>query len=192
MKNDRSGVPVALKLGASLALILGVGALPARFACWGLLAIPPLLAVAWRAGVARRALLKRLLACAPFLLGIAALSLFQPYGAWHFIGLLIKSSVSVLTLQLLASTTPISELLRALRRAQVPEVLCNTIALLHRYLFLVIDESKRMRRARRGRTLRSSRWATWRTLGNSVGLLFVRSVFRAERVQAAIRSRSGS
>jgi cobalt/nickel transport system permease protein len=94
-------------------------------------------------------------------------------------------------LQLLARTTPISELLRALRRARVPEPLCSTISLLHRYSFVLVEESKRMRRARAGRTLHASRVALWRALGSSIGLLFVRSVSRAERVQAAIRARGG-
>jgi energy-coupling factor transporter transmembrane protein EcfT len=49
-----------------------------------------------------------------------------------------------------------------------------------------------MRRARAGRTLRSSRLSLWRALGNSIGLLFVRTVSRAERVHAAMRSRGGA
>jgi cobalt/nickel transport system permease protein len=183
---------VELKLGASLALIFGVGALPAERACWGLLALPALLVVAVAAKVAPKPLLRRTVAAAPFVLGVASLALFQAHGGARFLGLLAKSSVSVCTLQVLTATTPMPELLQALRRAHVPEILRSTIALLWRYLFLIADESKRMRRARAGRTLRASRFALWRALGNSVGLLFVRSVQRAERVQAAMRARGGA
>lgn len=184
--------PTAFKLGASLALILVVGALPTQQAGWGLLVIPALFGVAAWARVELRALVRRMLALAPLLTGIAALALFQGRGWPVFLGILAKSSVSMLTLQLLICTTRFTDLFRVLRRAWVPEVLCTTIALLHRYLFLMAEESRRMQRARAGRTLRAARWALWRALGNSVGLLFVRTVSRAERVQAAMRSRGGA
>jgi cobalt/nickel transport system permease protein len=181
----------ALKLGASLALILGVGALPVRLALWGLLALPLLLLCALLAKVRLRALSARLAVALPFVLGVASLSLFKHAGFEQFLALLVKSGVSISTLQLLAQTTPIYELLRVLRRAHVPEVLCTTISLLHRYLFVMADESKRMRRARAGRTLHASRFALWRALGSSIGLLFVRTVSRAERVHTAMRARGG-
>jgi energy-coupling factor transporter transmembrane protein EcfT len=181
----------SLKLGASLALILGVGALPARHALWGLWALPLLLLGALLAKVGLRTLLARLAVALPFVLGVAALALLGHQGFGPFLALLVKSSVSILTLQLLSQTTSIAELLGALRRAHVPEVLCTTISLLHRYSFVMADESKRMRRARAGRTLRSSRLLLWRALGSSIGLLFVRSVSRAERVHAAMRARGG-
>jgi cobalt/nickel transport system permease protein len=181
--------PAAYKVAATLVLILGVGALPAQHALWGLGALPVLLAVALVARLSVRAVLRRLLFALPFLLGVAFLALFQRHGAAACLALLVKTTVSLLAVQLLAQTTPISDLLRALRRARVPEVLCTTIALLHRYLFLLVDESARMRRARAGRTLRTGRFGVWRAHGNSLGLLFVRTVSRAERVQAAMRSR---
>ena len=182
---------VSLKLGACLALILGVGALPVRHALWGLLALPLLLLCALLAKLQWQALLTRLAAALPFVLGVAGLALFGGAGFERFLALLVKSSVSILTLQLLTQTTPIAELLRALRRWHAPEVLCVTISLLYRYLFVMADESKRMRRARAGRTLQSSRLGLWRALGSSIGLLFVRTVSRAERVQAAMRARGG-
>jgi cobalt/nickel transport system permease protein len=183
---------VSLRLGASLALILGVGALPVKHALWGLWALPLLLSGALLAKLELRALLVRLAVALPFVLGVASLSLFGHAGFERFLALLVKCSVSILTLQLLTHTTPISDLLLALRRAHVPLVLCSTISLLHRYLFVLADESKRMRRARAGRTLRSSRLALWSALGTSIGLLFVRTVARAERVQAAMRARGGA
>jgi cobalt/nickel transport system permease protein len=188
---SRSSV-VALKVGLSLALILGVGALPARYAGWGLLALPALLVIAVLFNVALPPLLRGLLKALPFLLCLSSLALFEAQGGLRFLSVFTKSLVSVGTLRVLIATTPMPELLRALRRAHVPEVLCSTVALLSRYLFLIADESRRMRRARAGRTLRESRWAVWRALGTSVGLLFVRSVQRAERVHAAMRARGGA
>ncbi len=183
--------PAGLKLGVSLALILGLAALPAEHAWWGLGALPPLLLVVALARLDLKSQLSRLALGLPFLLGVASLSLFQPHGLRTGLGLLLKSAISLFALQLLASTTPISELLRTLRRIHVPELLCEAIALLSRYSSLLIDEARRMRRARAGRTLRASRFLLWRALGNSIGLLFVRTVSRAERVQIAMRSRGG-
>ena len=181
--------PTPLKLGFSLALILGVGALPAQHAWWGLGALPLLLVIARLAKLRARALLSRRVWALPLVLGVSSLALLEHRGTTAFFALIVKSTLSILTLQLLVHSTPVSELLRALRRLRVPEVLCTTISLLHRYSFVLADESRRMRRARAGRTLRVSRWALWAALGNSLGLLFVRSVSRAERVHAAMRAR---
>ena len=183
--------PAALKLGLSLALILGLAALPAEQALWALWALPGLLLLAVLARLELKALLWRFALAMPLLLSVASLALFQPRGLWTSLGLLAKSSVSLFSLQLLASTTPITELVRTLRRAHFPAPLCDALALLARYSSLLVDEARRMRRARAGRTLRASRWQWWRALGNSLGLLFVRTVSRAERVQIAMRSRGG-
>lgn len=183
--------PVALKLGLTLALILGLGALPTGHARWGLLALPVLLLVAHVGKVPLRALVSGLLLALPFLLGVAVLALFQR-GLAACTALLVKSMLSVLSAQLLARTTPTSQLLLGLRRARVPEVLCTTITLLYRYSFVLSDESTRMRRARAGRTQKGGRLSQWRARGGSLGLLFVRTVARAERVHAAMRSRGGA
>jgi len=184
--------PAGLKLGVSLALILGLAALPAQDSWWALVVLPALFAVAMLARLELKALLVRLALGAPFLLGVASLSLFQAHGLRESLGSFTKSAICLLTLQLLGSTTPMPELLHTLRRLHVPELLCEVIALLSRYFSLLTDEARRMRRARAGRTLRASRVRLWLALGNSLGLLFIRTVSRAERVQTAMRSRGGA
>ncbi|HYP99383.1 MAG TPA: CbiQ family ECF transporter T component [Polyangiaceae bacterium] len=181
-----------LKLGVAAALIFGLAALPAERAWWGLCALPPLLALALLARIPIEALLSRWALGAPFLLAAASLGYFQPHGLRVGLALLAKSAVCLLTLQLLIATTPVTELTRTLCRLHLPLVLCETIALLARYSDLLSDEARRMRRARTGRTLRGSRFQEWLALGNSLGLLFVRTVSRAERVQSAMRSRGGA
>lgn len=190
--SDGHRASTGLKLGVASALIVGLAALPVERALWGLCALPLLLVLAKLAQVSLKTLLSRWLLGAPFLLAAASLGFFQPHGSRLALALLVKSALSLLALQLLISTTSISELVRTLRRVHVPAVLCETIALLSRYSELLGDEARRMRRARAGRTLRSSRWLEWRALGNSLGLLFVRTVSRAERVQSAMRSRGGA
>jgi len=184
-------VSPAARVGLTLLLIVGVGALPAEHARWGLGALPLLFVVARLARVPLRPALGRFGLALPFLLTAASAAALRPDGARHAVAVLTKSTVSVLALQLLVATTPLPELLRVLRRVRVPEVLCNTIALLHRYSYVLSDEVERMRRARAGRTLRRSRWGQWRVFGNAIGLSFVRSLARAERVQTAMRARGG-
>ena len=48
------------------------------------------------------------------------------------IGILVKSSLCLLTMVLLANTTPFAELLRVLRRVRIPALLVTTLALLYR------------------------------------------------------------
>jgi len=184
--------PAGLKLGLASALILGLAALPAQHAWWGLCALPPLLGVAVFARLSLKRLMSRWVLALPIVLSAATLAAFQPRGFNLGLALLLKSAVCLLALQLLTCTTPERELVRTLRRLHVPGALCDTIALLSRYSELLSDEARRMRRARAGRTLRSSRWQEWRALGHSLGLLFVRSVSRAERVQSAMRARGGA
>ena len=180
-----------LKLGMCLVLMGGLAALPSRHSPWALATLPVLLVVVLLSGLEFGPLLRRLALGLPFLCGAASLALFQPQGLPIALGSLLKAAIGLFALQLLASTTPLSELVRSLRSMRVPELLCDTLALLARYSSLLGEEARRMRRARAGRTLHASRFQLWRALANSIGLLFVRTVARAERVQVAMRSRGG-
>ena len=184
--------PAGLKLGVALGLVSALAVLPAAHAYWGLLALPLLVATALSARLSLGLLLRGLLLAVPLLLGVTSLALFSPQGFAIAFGLLIKALLSLFTLQILTRTTPISDIVRTLRRIHVPEVLCEAIALLARYSSVLAEEARRMQRARAGRTLRASRFHWWRVLGNSVGLLFVRTVSRAERIQIAMRARGGA
>jgi cobalt/nickel transport system permease protein len=68
-------------------------------------------------------------------------------------------------------------------------LLVTTIALMHRYLFVLVDESLRMRRARSSRTFSRQHRVRWHVLGTLVGQLFVRASERAERIYAAMCAR---
>ena len=93
-------------------------------------------------------LLKRLLLLEPLALGVAVLALFQPGGGTIFAFLVTKSTLCLLTMILLSNTTAFSDVLRVLRRVHVPALLITTLALMYRYLFVLVDEADRMKRAR--------------------------------------------
>ena len=182
-------MPAALKLAVALVMMIGTVLLPltARswFACVTLLLV--LATVLSRISVFF--LMKRLLLLAPFVLGVALVNAFQPAVRGSWLAVAIKSGICLLTVILVSNTTPFSEILRVLRRVRVPALLITTIALMHRYLFVLAEESERMRRARLSRTFTRTRRFRWHTLATVVGQLFVRASERAERIYDAMCAR---
>jgi len=134
-------------------------------------------------------LAKRLLSLEPFVLGVALLSLFQANGLGVFLAMLVKSTLCLFCMVVLSGTTTMSELLAVLTRLRVPGLLVTTLALTYRYLFLLVDEMERMRRARRSRTFIRRRFHAWRSLATIIAQLLVRTSERAERVYAAMCAR---
>lgn len=106
-----------------------------------------------------------------------------------------KSWVSVQAALLLVFTTPIPELVEALRRLRLPALLVTTIGFMVRYLTVLGEEAGRMARARSARsadpTGRGGGSIRWRAAvtGHMVGTLFLRSYERSERIYAAMQAR---
>jgi len=182
-------LPAALKCAAALAVVLLVVLLPrASWPAYGAIAIG-LIAGAALSRIPPARLALRLLMVEPFALGVALLSLLQPDGTRIFAALLARSTLCLFAMVLLAATTRFSDLLRVLWSARVPRLLVTTLALMHRYLFLLLDETGRMVRARRSRTFARGRLAAWRSSAGVLAHLFVRSSERAERVYSAMCAR---
>jgi cobalt/nickel transport system permease protein len=180
-------LPAALKLVVALLLVV----LLVLFApgWWLLCAAAGLVVVAGLSRIPPAFLARRLVLLEPLVLGVAVLALLQPGGLRVFATILIKSTLCLFTMILLANTTPFAELLGVLRRVRFPALLITTLALMYRYLFVLVDEAERMRRARASRTFTRRRFAVWKSLGTVIGQLFVRSTERAERIYAAMCAR---
>jgi cobalt/nickel transport system permease protein len=145
--------------GVTLTVLLPLGYWP-WFAGW-----PVVLLIAMRLSrIPARVWCQRVLILEPFVLGIALLSLFQPGGGRIVGGILLKSTLSLLTL------------------------LVTTLALMYRYLHVLAGELERMQRARASRTFQNQ-GGRWRAAAMMAGQLFVRSTERAERIYAAMCSR---
>ena len=134
-------------------------------------------------------LVRRMLWLELLVIGIAALSLFQPNGWYLALWLLARSTLCLLTMLLLSNTTPFSEILRVMRRVKVPAMLLTTLALMYRYLFVMLDEAGRMKRARESRTFSKKKLRRWRTAATVVSQLFIRVSERSERIFAAMCAR---
>jgi cobalt/nickel transport system permease protein len=181
--------PAGVKMAIALLLVAGILVTPLS-APWGLGVAAAVLLVGAAAGrLLGWALLRRLLLLEPLALGVACLSLLQPGGLHLFLWLVARSTLCLLTLLLLARATPFSDALDVLRRLHVPALLVTTLALMHRYLRVLLEESQRLRRARACRSFSPGRLHAWRLQAGVAGQLFVRSVDRAERVYAAMCAR---
>lgn len=101
----------------------------------------------------------------------------------------VKAWLSILSLILLSATTKFTELLKGLRQLGVPRVIVLILSFMYRYVFVLVDEVMRMRRARDSRNFGGSRLRQLRTIGNMIGTLFIRSYERGERIYAAMLSR---
>ncbi|WP_285907818.1 cobalt ECF transporter T component CbiQ [Pseudodesulfovibrio pelocollis] len=102
----------------------------------------------------------------------------------------VKSNAIVLTLLALMATIPMQDLGPAMQRLKVPEKLCHILLFTYRYLFVIHQEYRTMRRAMaaRGFTPGTNRH-TYRAVAWLMGMLLVRSWDRAERVHSAMRCR---
>jgi cobalt/nickel transport system permease protein len=182
-------LPAGLKLGVALVVIGGTAAVPEGWTFWFVgVGILHILVI----GVGRIPvlyLLKRLALLSPLVLGVAVVNAWQPAargGPWS---LALRGGLCLLTVLLLSNTTPFSRILRVLQWAHLPNLLVTTLALMHRYLFVLAEESDRMRRARASRTFVRGRRAEWGTLSTVVGQLFIRASERAERIYDAMCAR---
>ena len=182
-------LPPGLKLGAALACILFIVLLPRN--AWGLyLAIAAgLAAMAIASRASLRQLLLRLLRVEPIVIGIALLALLRPDGGLLFFSMITKSTLCLACMILLTATTRFSDILGVLRRLHVPALLITSLALTHRFMFVLVEEMQRMLRARRSRTFVEDRAATWSGSSQVAGRLFVRASERAERVYLAMCAR---
>ena len=187
-------LPARTKLLAALAAVLAIVGVPQAWtrASSDVCAVVALAlaVVAVLSRLPAKFLLKRLLWLEPFVFGVASLSLWQPHGVSVFFHAVLRSTVCLAVLLLLAATTPFSEIIRVLRSWRVPALLLTTLTLMDRYLIVLVEETGRMGRARASRTFaKRSRFATWRLLADTLGQLFVRSVERAGRIYDAMCAR---
>ena len=156
-----------------------------------------ILALAVAAGASPALLAKRALAASPFILAAAALPLTAALigdGDWRSSGgfaasILLRAYGSILLLTLLIAVTEFPDLLDALRRLRAPASLALVTALMYRYVFLLLEEWRRLSQARDCRSAGRLRLSRASVYGKQIGLTLVRSWERSERVHAAMTVR---
>lgn len=143
-------------------------------------------------------LTQRLAACSPFILLAAVLLLFQydlnadgrPAGIVPAGIVAAKGYSAALLLAFLTGSTPLSQILWAMRKLGSPESLNLILSMMYRYTALLEEEWGKLERARDSRTVQPFGFTQlFAIYGRQVGVLLIRGWERAERVHAAMLAR---
>jgi cobalt/nickel transport system permease protein len=184
-----------VKLIAAVALILAVIAMPVAAWRWYGAAGLVLAFFIGLSGIPPRELGRRwlgLFVLVAFL--VAMIAPAHPDRARHGLAavtasILIKNGLALMTMIILAGTTPFPRLLVGMRKLGMPAVLVATLQFMERYRHVLVDQVDRMATARRARTFRRNGLLSWSLLGGLIAMLFLRSFERAERVHDAMIAR---
>ena len=110
-------------------------------------------------------------------------------GLWGGFGMASRALLGAGASLLLVATTEVPDLLRGLERLRVPPLLTQIASFMIRYLEVVAGEVARQRRAMTARGF-DPRWL-WQLgpIASGLGVLFIRSYERGERIHDAMRAR---
>jgi cobalt/nickel transport system permease protein len=124
------------------------------------------------------------IALGPLTVSEAGLATFATVGA--------KSILGTLSAVLLGATTSFPDVLHALERLKAPRLLVLIAAFMYRYLFVIVDEVRRMRAALAARGYAPRHALQVAAIGRVATALFLRTYERAERVHLAMLARGWS
>lgn len=111
-------------------------------------------------------------------------------GLLRAIILIFKVTASVLLLSFYFASEDPMDIGRALRGLYLPESLVRLFVAVVRYIHLIHAEFNRLHESMRARGFKpKSSWHTWRSYGYLLGMLLVRAIDRAERIEQAMRLR---
>ena len=123
------------------------------------------------------------------LTGMGSFAIYRP-GVTLAAQITLKSNAILLAFIALVATMPFATLGHALHRLRVPEKIVHLLLMTHRYIFVIEEEYKRLLRAAKIRGFQpGTNLNTYRTYSYVIGMLFVRSAARAERVHQAMLCR---
>jgi cobalt/nickel transport system permease protein len=102
----------------------------------------------------------------------------------------VKANAVLVMMLALLGTTDVTEIGHALEWLRLPQKMVHLLMMTVRYIDVLGREYRRLRTAMTVRGFRMGcNMHTWRTIGYLFGMLFVRSLERAERISAAMRCR---
>ncbi len=122
-------------------------------------------------------------------MSVAGIALSQE-GVWLAVNIALKANAVFLCFSALLSRVRVPAFAHALAHLYVPTIFVQILLLMVRYVDVLQEELAHMRAAMKCRGFRlKNRWHVWKSLGQLVGMLFVRSFERAELVHAAMKCR---
>ncbi len=149
-------------------------------------------------------IIKKILLVSPFAILVGIFNpfldttvLFDKYGVlisggWiSFLSIIIKFFLTISAAILLIATTSFPGVCLALQKLGVPEIFVSQLLFLYRYIFVLMEELMRIVRARDMRAF-GKKGKGARIFINLIGVLFIRTVERSERIYQAMLSRGFS
>jgi cobalt/nickel transport system permease protein len=110
-------------------------------------------------------------------------------GGWvSFASILLRFILTVSATLVLIAGTGMYDLCRGMQRLGVPSVFTVQVLMLYRYLFVLIEDGRRMVRARAQRAM-GGRGMGLRVYGAMLGSLLLRTLDRSQRIHVAMRCR---
>jgi cobalt/nickel transport system permease protein len=100
-----------------------------------------------------------------------------------------RGAVALAAAVLLVSTTRFSDLVHALRQLRLPRAVTSALGLAYRFVYILVDELERMRRAARARNAGSGAATKRAVLVGITSALLARTFDRGERTYSAMLAR---
>ncbi|MEW6040381.1 MAG: energy-coupling factor transporter transmembrane component T [Elusimicrobiota bacterium] len=126
----------------------------------------------------------------PFLFIISLTHIFGHTDGFNpLFQIFIKSILSVTSLVLFVSTSRFQHLLETLSKAGIPAIVITILSFIYRYFFVLIDEFEKMSFGAKARYFGGKKGGVYQSFPKLIGLLFIRSYERSERIYNAMLMR---
>jgi len=106
--------------------------------------------------------------------------------------LVMRSMACISTIYFVMLTTPLLDLLELLRRWHCPRLILSLMELIYRFIFILLDEARRMHIAQVSRLGDASFVVRLQSAGILIGQLFLRAYLRSDRIYQAMSARGYS
>ncbi|NOQ96651.1 MAG: cobalt ECF transporter T component CbiQ [Calditrichae bacterium] len=110
-------------------------------------------------------------------------------GFEKFLLINIKAVLAIFMSILITTTTDLMLLLKGMESLKIPKLAISIVSFMYRFIFLLIDEVERMIMAFQSRYFRLSLKNRINTFAKMIGVLFIRTYERGERIFLAMESR---
>ncbi len=112
-----------------------------------------------------------------------------PTGLNKFLVINTKSVFSIWISIIMTTTTEFNQFLKGMETLRFPTLVILILSFMYRFIFLLIDEAERMLMAFQSRYVHLSVLTRLKYLAQEIGVLFIRTFERSERVYQAMEAR---
>jgi cobalt/nickel transport system permease protein len=103
--------------------------------------------------------------------------------------LILKALGTVSCMYFVALNTPMNDIIKALQDFKVPNILISLMELIYRYIFVILEETNKIRIAQDSRLGYIDFKTSIKSLGTLIGTLFLRTYLKCDKIYQALVSR---